>query len=70
MAKSEVREFVEFYLKNSEKLVREVKYVALSPAAYTIGLENLKKNKLGTAFGGHADIGMKIEELLKKESKL
>ena len=32
----EVQKFVEFYLKNAEKLVREVNYVGLGDAAYTL----------------------------------
>jgi phosphate transport system substrate-binding protein len=64
----EVKEFVEYYLKNAAPLIKSVKYVPLPAKAYEIGLENLKKNKLGTAFGGHAEVGMKIEELMKKET--
>jgi phosphate transport system substrate-binding protein len=70
MDKPEVKEFVEFYLKNGPKLVKEVKYVALPPKAYTIGLEHLSKGKVGTVFGGEAEVAIKIEELLKREAKL
>ena len=37
IAKPEVKEFVEFYLKNAPTLVKEVKYVALPAKAYTLG---------------------------------
>jgi phosphate transport system substrate-binding protein len=67
MKKAEVKEFVSFYLKNSAKIVPQVKYVALPAKAYTIGQEHVTKNKLGTVFGGHSEIGMKIEDLMKKE---
>lgn len=65
----EVKEFVEFYLKNAPALVKEVKYVPLPDAAYSLALENLKKKKTGTGFGGEAEVGVSVEELLKREGK-
>jgi phosphate transport system substrate-binding protein len=70
MDKPEVKEFVEFYLKNAPKLVKEVKYVPLPANAYTMALEHFHKRKLGTVFGGESEVGLKIEELLKREAKL
>lgn len=69
LAKPEVKEFVEFYLKNAPTLVREVKYVALPAKAYTLGLEHIQKGKIGTVFGGEAEVGVKIDDLLKREAK-
>ena len=69
LAKPEVKEFVEFYLKNAPALVKEVKYVALPAKAYTLGLEHLQKGKIGTVFGGEAEVGVKIDDLLKREAK-
>jgi phosphate transport system substrate-binding protein len=66
--KAEVKEFVEFYLKNAPQLVRQVKYVPLPQSAYSIGAEHVKKNKLGTVFGGTAEVGVKIDELMKRET--
>lgn len=68
--KPEVRDFVEFYLKNASSLVKQVKYVPLPAQAYRVGLERFKKGKAGTAFGGEAEVGVKIDELLKREPKL
>ena len=70
MKRPEVKEFVEFYLQNASRLVAEVKYVALPPSAYSMALDHLKKNKLGTAFGGHSQVGMTIQDLMKKEKSL
>ena len=67
-SKPEVKEFVEFYLKNAAKLVKDVKYVALPPKAYTMGAEHVAKGKIGTVFGGTAEVGVKIEDLLKREA--
>jgi phosphate transport system substrate-binding protein len=69
-AKPEVKEFVEFYLKNGPSLIKEVKYVPLPNKAYALGLEHFQKGKVGTVFGGEAQVGIKIEELLKREAKL
>ena len=70
LTKPEVKEYVRFYLTEAKTLVPQVKYVPLSPKAYQAGLTRLQKNKLGTAFGGEAQIGMKVEEILKREPKL
>jgi phosphate transport system substrate-binding protein len=70
LAKPEVKEFVEYYMKNGAKLAKEVKYVPLPDSAYTAGWEHVVKGKKGTVFGGVAEIGVTIEELLKREAKL
>lgn len=69
LAKPEVVEFAKFYLTNGAKLVREVKYVPLPDTAYTLGQKHLDKKKLGSVFNGHAQVGIRIEELMKKEAK-
>jgi phosphate transport system substrate-binding protein len=70
MDKPEIREFIEYYLKNAPKLVKEVKYVPLPQKAYDIAGEHFKHKKLGTVFGGKEEIGLKIEDLLKREAKM
>ncbi len=67
--KPEIKEFVEFYLKNAPKLVRAVKYVPLSDQIYQLALEHFAKKKTGTVFGGDAQVGVKLEDLLAKEKK-
>ena len=68
--KPEVREFVEFYLKNAAKLAQEVKYVPLPARAYELNAEHLKQGKLGSMFGGEAEVGVRIEDLLAREARL
>jgi phosphate transport system substrate-binding protein len=68
--RAEVKKFVEFYMKHGAKLSKEVKYVPLPAKAYTGNLEHLQKGKLGTVFGGTAEVGITIEELMKREAKL
>lgn len=65
----EVREFVEYYLKEGAKLTKEVKYVPLGASDYKHALENFAKNKTGTGFGGEAEVGVKVSDLLKRNPK-
>lgn len=65
----EVKEFVDYYLKESAELVKEVKYVPLTPADYKHAHENFEKRRTGTAFGGVAEVGVTIPELLKRDPK-
>jgi phosphate transport system substrate-binding protein len=68
--KPHVREFVEFYLNNAAKLVTEVKYVPLPADAYKLAQAHVKNKKLGTVFKGEAEVGLKVDELLKREASL
>jgi len=68
--KPEVKEFVDFYMKNAPQLVKEVKYVPLPAKVYSLNLEHVAKRKLGTVFGGKSEVGLKIEDLVKREGSL
>jgi phosphate transport system substrate-binding protein len=70
LAKPEVKEFVDYYMKEGARLAKEVKYVPLPAKAYTTNLEHLNKGKKGTVFGGTAEVGVTIEALLAREAKL
>jgi phosphate transport system substrate-binding protein len=67
LERAEVKEFVDFYLKNAAKLSKEVKYVPLPANAYKLATERFAKRKTGSMFGGEEKVGMKIEELMKLE---
>jgi phosphate transport system substrate-binding protein len=66
----EVKEFVKFYLENVSKLATQVKYLPLPDKAYAMGLDRFAKGKLGTGFGGTSEVGLHVEEILKREPKL
>ncbi|MFL6579522.1 MAG: PstS family phosphate ABC transporter substrate-binding protein [Burkholderiales bacterium] len=66
----EVKEFVEFYMKNAEALVREVKYVPLPAKAYAYNMDHASKKVLGTKFAGENKVGLTIEQLMQLEAKL
>jgi phosphate transport system substrate-binding protein len=70
LGKPEVKEFVEYYMKNGAKLAKEVKYVPLPASAYTTNLDHLAKRKLGTVFGGASEVGVTIDALMKREASL
>lgn len=67
-SRTEVKEFVNYYLSNASKLASEVKYVPLPGQAYTIASGHFKNGKLGTVFGGKEAIGLEIQELLQREA--
>jgi len=67
--KPEVRQFIEFYMKNAAAISKDVKYVPLPPKVYQANLDNLQRGRVGTVFGGHAKVGMTIEELVNAEVK-
>ena len=68
LKKPEVKAFVDFFLTNGSKFVKEVKYVPLAPSAYDLAKLHVKNNKIGTVFGGAPKVGLKVEELLKMEA--
>jgi phosphate transport system substrate-binding protein len=70
LERPEVKQFLDFYMKNADSLVREVKYVPLPAKAYAYNMEHVEKKQLGTKFGGGNQVGLTIEELMKMEAKL
>jgi phosphate transport system substrate-binding protein len=66
----EVGEFVAYYLTKGPQSVKQVKYVPLPASGYATVINNVKNGKLGTVFGGEPEIGIKIRDLLKRESKM
>jgi phosphate transport system substrate-binding protein len=69
LERPEVRQFVEFYLTQGEALVKEVKYIPLPSEIYRAGLDRVKTGKTGTVFGGKAEVGVKIGDLMARELK-
>lgn len=69
LEKQEVKAFVDFYLANAQKLVKEVKYIPLNEKDYKHAALNFANKKTGTAFGGEPEIGVKIADLLRRDPK-
>lgn len=66
--RTEVRRFVEFYMTQGLALTEQVKYVPLPAEAYRTALDHFRNGKLGTVFHGQTSVGLRIEDLLKRES--
>jgi phosphate transport system substrate-binding protein len=67
--KPEVREFVEFAMRESLLLVTEVKYLPLPERAYEQGLKKFKDGKTGSVFGGVPEVGISIDDVVNREAK-
>ncbi len=64
--KPEVKAFVNFYLENAPTLVKEVKYIPLTTEDYTAVKDHFKALKPGTGFGGKNEVGIKVQDLIKR----
>jgi len=67
LARPEVSSFMEFYLGNSARLAEEIRMIPLPETASSLVQRHLKEKRWGTVYKGHAEVGLKIEDLLKKE---
>jgi phosphate transport system substrate-binding protein len=67
--KPEVKQFVQFYLENGADLAKTVKYLPLPDKAYEMAVERFEKMQTGTGFGGVPEVGLAVEEILKREPK-
>jgi phosphate transport system substrate-binding protein len=70
LQKPEVKEFIDFYMKEGPTIAKEVKYVPLPATAYKMNLDHLAKGRKGTVFGGQAEVGVTIDALMAREAKL
>jgi phosphate transport system substrate-binding protein len=70
LEKEEVRNFVNFYITNVPKLSRSVNYVALPEKTYAAVAERIKNKQLGTAFGGHSEAGLHIDDIMNRSTTL
>jgi len=63
----EVTKFVNYYLTNADKLVREVGYVPLGAEIYKLVNDRYAKKTIGSAFTGKNTIGVTLDQLLAAE---
>ena len=63
----EVQKFVDFYLKNADKLATEVGYVPLGPEIYALVNDRYLKKTPGSAFTGKHTVGVTLDQLLAAE---
>jgi phosphate transport system substrate-binding protein len=67
--KPEVQQYVEFAMTKGPALVAEVKYLALPTKAYEEALKHFKSRRVGSVFGGVPEVGVSIDELMKRDAK-
>ena len=64
-----IKAFVQYYLQNAQKLVREVGYIPFPPDAYKLVEARYDKGVTGSLFEGKgSQVGVTIGELLKREA--
>jgi len=61
-----LKAFVNYYLEKSKPLIEEVKYVPLPAAEQEAVVAHWKALKAGSGFGGKAQVGVKMSDILKK----
>jgi phosphate transport system substrate-binding protein len=67
LARREVELFVGFYLSKATSVVTRVGYVPLPESAYRLAHERVIARKTGSLFPDGAQVGMPLEELLRRE---
>jgi phosphate transport system substrate-binding protein len=65
--KPEIKQLVEFVMTKSVPLIKEVKYLPLPEAAYKVGLQRFTERVAGSGFGGVPEVGLHIDDILKKK---
>lgn len=66
--RAEVVALIKYVLGEGAKSLKDVGYVELPEEAYKLANERVDTKKTGTVFAG-AEVGVKIEDILKRESK-
>jgi phosphate transport system substrate-binding protein len=66
LRRPQVRRFVDYFIANVPTLAPRVGYVPLPAAAYAAISERVASGATGTAFGGHNEVGLAIDELMTR----
>jgi phosphate transport system substrate-binding protein len=69
LGRQEVKTFLEHFLARGGDYARQANYVPLPPAAYVAAAQWLKERRYGSIFGGRAEVGITIRELLGREAR-
>jgi phosphate transport system substrate-binding protein len=65
----EIKEYIEFTMTKGAPLVAEVKYLPLPDSAYALALKHFKDGRMGSVFGGVPEVGVSVEELMRRDTK-
>jgi phosphate transport system substrate-binding protein len=67
---SALKKFMDFYLKNTEEIVKSVNYIPLTQESYHINKVTFYKGEVGTVFGGKSQFYVTIPELQRKQGQI
>jgi phosphate transport system substrate-binding protein len=67
--RTEVKDFVAYYLTEGPKLIAEVRYIPLPEQVYNKVGERFKKGDVGTGFGGVPEVGLAVDEIMSRPPK-
>jgi phosphate transport system substrate-binding protein len=66
LRRPQVRRFVDYFIQNAGTLAPQVGYVALPADAYAAFSERVAQIQTGTAFGGHNEVGLSVQDLVSR----
>ena len=66
LRRPQVRRFIDYFVQNVTTLAPRVGYVPLPAEAYAAISERVANNQTGTAFGGHNEVGLSINDLMAR----
>lgn len=69
LEKIEVLRFLQFYMTNVSTIAKEVKYVPLPKQVYENNQNMILMKRTGTIFGGHNEVGITVEEMIRRTVK-
>jgi len=62
-----IRDFVQFYMENASKLVKEIGYVPLPDEVYKLGYQRFLRKKTGSMFANKSTVGADLVKLMKED---
>lgn len=66
LRRPQVMRFALYYVANAARLAPDVGYVGLSERAYERLATRVRERQAGTAFGGHNEVGVNLDEVLSR----
>jgi len=66
LQRPQVQRFTQYFVENAGRLAREVGYVGLSDETYAALATRVSERQTGTAFAGHQEVGVDINEVLAR----
>ena len=62
--------FAKFYVKKAKEIATAVNYTALPDSAYAVATKRVENKSFGTAFGGHSEAGLHIDDIMARSLTL